>query len=176
MCFISATWIPASRYERSGEELMQGSGFRVDHIRTHHQTMFDVGLNSDSRSNIRSRLKFVSVRNYESLYINIAGCEKWPTFCRRHTAMDFPIFIFLSIFLSCLLLMFVTNGSVNNKPVLVAIKVRYRTMMTSSNGNIFRVTGPLCGKFTGPGEFPAQRASYAELWCFLWSASEQTVE
>ena len=30
-------------------------------------------------------------------------------------------------------------------------------MMTSSNGNIFRVTGPLCGEFTGPGEFPAQR-------------------
>ena len=26
-------------------------------------------------------------------------------------------------------------------------------MMTSSNGNIFRVTGPLCGEFTGPGEF-----------------------
>ena len=23
-------------------------------------------------------------------------------------------------------------------------------MMTSSNGNIFRVTGPLCGEFTGP--------------------------
>ena len=32
-----------------------------------------------------------------------------------------------------------------------------RTMMTSSNGNIFCVTGPLCGEFTGPGEFPAQR-------------------
>ena len=30
-------------------------------------------------------------------------------------------------------------------------------MMMSSNGNIFRVTGPLCGEFTGPGEFPAQR-------------------
>ena len=29
-------------------------------------------------------------------------------------------------------------------------------MMTSSNGNIFRVTGPLCGQFTGPGEFPTQ--------------------
>ena len=23
--------------------------------------------------------------------------------------------------------------------------------------NIFRVTGPLCGEFTGPGDFPAQR-------------------
>ena len=30
-------------------------------------------------------------------------------------------------------------------------------MMTSSKGNIFRVTGPLCGEFTGPGEFPTQR-------------------
>ena len=30
-------------------------------------------------------------------------------------------------------------------------------MMTSSNGNIFRVTGHLCGEFTGPGEFPTQK-------------------
>ena len=30
-------------------------------------------------------------------------------------------------------------------------------MMTSSNGNIFRVTGHLYGEFTGPGEFPSQR-------------------
>ena len=30
-------------------------------------------------------------------------------------------------------------------------------MMTSLNGNIFRVTGHLCGEFTGPGEFPTQR-------------------
>ena len=34
---------------------------------------------------------------------------------------------------------------------------RIQYMMTSSNGNIFRVTGPLCGEFTGPGEFPTQR-------------------
>ena len=30
-------------------------------------------------------------------------------------------------------------------------------MMTSSNENIFRVTGHLCEEFTGTGEFPAQR-------------------
>ena len=35
--------------------------------------------------------------------------------------------------------------------------VTWDIMMTSSNGNIFRVTGPLCGEFTGPGEFPTQR-------------------
>ena len=33
---------------------------------------------------------------------------------------------------------------------------RLFVMMTSSNGNIFRVTGHLCGEFTGPGEFPTQ--------------------
>ena len=31
-------------------------------------------------------------------------------------------------------------------------------MITSSNGNIFRVTGHLCGEFIGPGEFRAQRS------------------
>ena len=35
--------------------------------------------------------------------------------------------------------------------------VLFLLMMTSSNGNIFRVTGHLCGEFTGPGEFPTQR-------------------
>ena len=43
-------------------------------------------------------------------------------------------------------------------------------MMTSSNGNIFRVTGPLCGEFTGHRWIPSTKASDAELWCFLWSA------
>ena len=42
------------------------------------------------------------------------------------------------------------------------------SMMTSSNGNIFRVTGPLWGKFTGHSH-----QSGAELWCFLWSAPVQ---
>ena len=35
--------------------------------------------------------------------------------------------------------------------------IRQAFMMTSSNGNIFRVTGPLCGEFIGPGEFHTQR-------------------
>ena len=42
--------------------------------------------------------------------------------------------------------------------------------MTSSNGNIVRVTGHLCGEFTGHRWIPRTKASDAELWCFLWSA------
>ena len=30
-------------------------------------------------------------------------------------------------------------------------------MMTSSNGNIFRITGPLCGEFTGDPRIPSER-------------------
>ena len=47
-------------------------------------------------------------------------------------------------------------------------------MMTSSNGDIFRVTGPLCGEFTGSRWIPHTEASDALLWCFLWSGPEQT--
>ena len=50
------------------------------------------------------------------------------------------------------------------------------SMMTSSNGNIFRVIGHLWGEFTGHRWIPLTKASDAELWCFLWSAPEQTAE
>ena len=43
-------------------------------------------------------------------------------------------------------------GLINNRRDL--IRPANINMMTSSNGNNFRVTGPLCGEFTGPGDFP----------------------
>ena len=43
--------------------------------------------------------------------------------------------------------------------VIIAID----NMMTSSNGNIFRVSGLLCGEFTGPRWIPCTRASDAVL-------------
>ena len=49
-------------------------------------------------------------------------------------------------------------------------------MMTSSDGNIFRVTGPLCEEFTDHRWIPLTKACNAELWYFLWFAPEQTVE
>ena len=41
-------------------------------------------------------------------------------------------------------------------------------MMTSSNGNIFCVTGHLCGEFTGLQWIPRTKASDAELCCFFY--------
>ena len=45
------------------------------------------------------------------------------------------------------------------------------TIMTSSNGNIFCVTGHLCGDFTGHRWIPAQRPVM-----FFWSSPEYTAE
>ena len=38
----------------------------------------------------------------------------------------------------------------DNTPKDLSISLSTHNMMTSSNGNIFLVTGPLCGEFTGP--------------------------
>ena len=50
------------------------------------------------------------------------------------------------------------------------------SMVTSSNGTIFRITGPLWWESTGHLWIPLTKASDAELSCVLWSAHEQTVE
>ena len=60
------------------------------------------------------------------------------------------------------------HGSLSNLIMLHVTCAGLSVMMTSSNGYIFRVTGPLCGEFTGHRWIPR----YAELWCFLSSASE----
>ena len=49
-------------------------------------------------------------------------------------------------------------------------------MMTSSNGNIFRVTGLLWGETTGDWWISLTKAGDDELWYFLWRAPQQTIE
>ena len=55
------------------------------------------------------------------------------------------------------------------EPLFTNAQYKHRSMMTSSNGHISRVTGPLCGEFTGHRWIPLTKASDVELWCFLWS-------
>ena len=45
---------------------------------------------------------------------------------------------------------------VGAKPLVIISLTWVWLMMTSSNGNIFRVTGPLSGNSPVPGEFPSQ--------------------
>ena len=60
-------------------------------------------------------------------------------------------------------------------PIFYVVINLLHNMMMSSNGNIFRVTGPLWGEFTGHRSIPLTKASDAELWCFVWSKPEQMV-
>ena len=45
--------------------------------------------------------------------------------------------------------------------------------MTSPNGNIFLVTGPLWGESTGHRWIPLTKVSDAELWCFFVSLNKR---
>ena len=49
-------------------------------------------------------------------------------------------------------------------------------MVTSSNENIFRVTGSFLEESTGHRWIPLTKASDAKILGFLWSALEQTVD
>ena len=49
-------------------------------------------------------------------------------------------------------------------------------MMASSNRNFFGVTDLLWGESTGHRWIPLTKAIDAELWCFLGSTPEQTIE
>ena len=49
-------------------------------------------------------------------------------------------------------------------------------MVTSSNGKISRGTGPFLGECAAHRWIPFTKGSDIQLWCFLWSAPEQTVE
>ena len=57
--------------------------------------------------------------------------------------------------------------------VILIVKHSAIFMMTSSNGNLFRVTGHLCGEFTGLRWIPRTKASDAGLWCFLWHVPDK---
>ena len=93
-------------------------------------------------------------------------------FCRP---ADTALFLtFVQLFDNWRVSMVVTDGMTSAD--LLSVGVAYQAhhgescfrMMTSSNGNIFCVTGHLCGEFTGHRWIPLTKASDAELWCFLW--------
>ena len=68
------------------------------------------------------------------------------------------------LFSNTLLILLVSTG------LLTTVITATLTMMTPSNGNIFRVTVSLCEEFTGHRWILLTKAADAELWCFLWSA------
>ena len=91
---------------------------------------------------------------------NSKGSHQLLTTCILGTNLKFPINKTINDWTH-------SQGSGNHKD---------HGMMTSSNGNIFRVTGPLCREFTGHRWIPLTKASDVELWCFLWFGPVQRAE
>ena len=108
----------------------------------------------------------------ETFFVLLALCERNPVITRgfpsqRPVTWNFDVFLVL-----CL------NKKLLNKRSKKWIKISLVSfdvavvLMTSSNENISRVTGHLCGEFTFHRWIPRTKTSDAEFWCFLWSGHE----
>ena len=100
-------------------------------------------------------------------------------FDRRHFQMHIIKRNFMCFASNCT--QFVLSNSVGHALTFVLVMVCAKQMtshylnqrmMTSSNGNIFRVNGPLWGEFTGDRWIPHTKARDTELWCFFLSVPE----
>ena len=97
--------------------------------------------------------KVMACHKATNQYLNQSGLVKW----RMYTWVTRPQWIIPAVYIAV---------------PRIACTWRADSMMTSSNGNNFRLTRHLCGEFTGPRLNPHTKVSEAELWCFLWSAPE----
>ena len=92
----------------------------------------------------RNKLNTVSFLDWFSIYTRLT--IHWWTIC---------IFILLIKNTEVTIKIYITGLVWGYRPLVALIKGL--CIMTSSNGNIFRVTGHLCGKFTGSRWIPTQR-------------------
>ena len=70
-------------------------------------------------------------------------------------------------------LMCLVNDIYRTNSTWVCDSTRHCPWLRHQMETIFRVTGPLCGEFTGHRWIPLTKASDAKLWCFLWSSPEK---
>ena len=105
-----------------------------------------------------------------NLFTNdIALCTPW---CISHSTFDDQLVSSNTEPSTWCLLCRVQCIPTNIHTVLVVLCLLWSIMMMPSHGNIFRVSGPLCGEFTRHRLIPRTEADDAELWCLLWSPSD----
>ena len=93
------------------------------------------------------------------------SCQHEDT-CYKNKAVARPLIIIMKIAIPK-----------NKNGFKLTLSIYWIFIMTSSNGNIFRVTGPSWEKSTVDLLMSLTKASDdADHWCFLWSAPEQTIE
>ena len=99
----------------------------------------------------------------------------WAMASPGHSLLMFLLF-FLSEYVPIAQAPHPTRAGFGSDLWLVRIIILFTSMMTSWNGSIFHITGPLCREFIGHRWIPLTKASDAELWCYPWSTPGPTVE
>ena len=86
----------------------------------------------------------------------------WPPICCSGYKLSFngPTHLFCNVYHNKVIQRLVHRGQ------FLQLFLISKTLTTSSNGNIFRITGPLWGESTGDQWIPLTNSSDAGLWCF----------
>ena len=120
----------------------------MEWCRVSHEEGFQLPVSLHSMEKIQNTR--ICISSNKSLHVDVRTHE-WRPIARpwgRTVGTFGEFWICLMIFYS---------SYANAKCNIMLQYSKLHIMMTSSNGTIFRVTGPLCGEFIGPGEFPTQR-------------------
>ena len=123
---------------------------------------FFLRLNRSSESKVVSKiLSLTHVSNQymqeQSLWTRKVSCDHQDI--RKQRGCLYTVYVVFHIY---------AVNSVVNTVIIVIMTTWWRHQMET----FVSVTGHLCGDFTGPWWIPRTKVSDAELWCFLWSASE----
>ena len=116
-----------------------------------------VGLLSTGRLGTSFSEILIKIQNFSftKMHLKISCARRWPFYPMEDELTINEHLVWILRVKKCCL-KGVDNGA--------------HSMMTTSNGNIFRVTGPLWGESTGHRRIPLTKVSNTELWCLLWSA------
>ena len=141
------------------------------------------------RASVTTSKCFINVQNImwraQTIYKDSMQVKNLNAVCKINVAV-FGIFLTYPFNSPCGVFNSYTGGySVATKPctavgescaLYTSASLLWTFSLSVIYGNILRVTGALCGEFTGYRLIPLKKASDAELWCFLWSAPEQRVK
>ena len=115
-------------------------------------------LNPKEQTSVKSRSKYNNFYSRKSW--RKCRLKKWQPSCLGLNMLTSDS----RLEFRCLVCLVITLENIT----FIEQEILYDAMMTSSNGNIFRVTDSLWGEFAGHRWVPLTKASNADLWCFFY--------
>ena len=123
---------------------------------SHHSLRFAWKLKSPRCQWVNTATIYIHSKRQDLIWTNLDKPTKVFVFRQTHVVYFVCLFLYVDVLLTFMRICLATHKRRGNAVPGIVSEITYimmpfqpLCMMASSNGNIFRVTGPLCGEFTG---------------------------